>query len=521
MKYADPELDLGGGGNSIFDDLEDEPKEETEIQEGIPEDTDKIKSDKTDEDEGSIDTKPDVSAGTTPNFQAKFLEFSQRKTEERNSEASGDRKVKDEKSRQEPTASQIAALLQNTDNSNRVLERRDSVKSDGSGKDQLPKTPTAPSTPKTPSGLLHGMDQTNPLATGLGSRPPYPSTMQSPVHQKGYQTPQPSPGSAGVYPPTQTGLPSPKVMPSPKSNVPSPRTPVSPFGQQPVTPGGQVQQQSPFSQAVHSPFSPPVTSPFTGVATSSAPQSPFQAVPNRTQSPFTLATSGSGQSPYGTPVSQASPVQTSNSPGHTPPTSFPMQRSPRGTITPTNQYMHGTFAQQAIQGPPPRGTTLTPTPNSILYGQSVTSQHNVRGQAPGIMSGPRASQIQPGMVGGDAVQIPPQGMDIGSPGAPPQMRMPMQGLPSRPDVAADVRFPGQHGPPGMHVQRPTGPVHPYGPPGQQQAPGQPSMRMPGMRPPMQGMGSPGAQGGKSGLLQDQPLLIQDLLEQVSIIIHDI
>jgi hypothetical protein len=91
-----------------------------------------------------------------------------------------------------------------------------------------------------------------------------------------------------------------------------------------------------------------------------------------TQSPFNTADSTSApQSPYGTSVSQppfglppgslqptfgpqTSPMSTSQSPG---------QRSPRGAITPTNQYIQGAYGKPPMQVSQ-QGGTLGPAPNS-------------------------------------------------------------------------------------------------------------------------------------------------------------
>lgn len=55
----------------------------------------------------------------------------------------------------------------------------------------------------------------------------------------------------------------------------------------------------------------------------------------------------------------------------------------RATITPTNQYNQGSYSQPlGVLGPPPRGATLTPTPSSIVYGQSAATQHTLRPQGP-------------------------------------------------------------------------------------------------------------------------------------------
>ena len=66
-----------------------------------------------------------------------------------------------------------------------------------------------------------------------------------------------------------------------------------------------------------------------------------------------------------------------------PVTSSRAQMASRATITPTNQYNQGSYSQPlGALGPPPRGATLTPTPSSILYGQSAATQQALRPQGP-------------------------------------------------------------------------------------------------------------------------------------------
>ena len=354
---TDTELNLGGS-KSILDDLDEV---ENDVKEHAAR-ADPKETDKSEEDKESDAAK---TASGVADFQAKFLEFSQKKSEERKTDGTQDLSETEKKKQEQQNISQIAALLQSTEHMGRTLERRDSQKSDSgslSGKDHMPHTPG------TPSGIPSGLDQGQMAA--MGPRPPFGPNMQSPLHQM--HPAQPSPGSSGGgYPPqapTTPGQPSPQVMQSPKSNIPSPRTPNV---QSPFNPN--VGQMSPFPQT-HSPFSPSVST------ASSAPQSPFGAA--KTQSPFTLPVGSSNQSPYGTPDG---------------PSQSPGQRSPRGTITPTNQYMQGTYAQQLMHGPP-RGTTLTPTPNSIPYGQSVTSMHALRNPGATNMAGPRPPYSSPSQV---------------------------------------------------------------------------------------------------------------------------
>ncbi|XP_060078098.1 histone-lysine N-methyltransferase 2C-like, partial [Ylistrum balloti] len=537
LKYADPELDFDDQGKSILDDLVEESKtedSESEVKSEIdgpgsnkPEEKESAETQdsiKMEDDKSETGPKSVAAMGAV-DFQAKFLEFSKRKQEERNGDGTpGPLDQKPSINEENKNKSQIAAILQNTEHMRPQLDRRDSQKSDNGsvGKDLLPRTPSG-----TPTGIPSslGMDQTTMGQSGLplGSRSSYNSGMPSPLHQMAQvypgSHPQPSPSSTtGKYPQQSPGtpsLPSPKVLPSPKSNIPSPRTPnvPSPFSQQSGL-GGQL---SPFSQAVQSPFSPPVSSatqsPFSAPpATSSAPQSPY-GPPGRTQSPFTLPVSGStgnSQSPFGA-MSQPSPMSASQAPG---------QRSPRGTITPTNQYMQGTYGQPMMPVPPRGATTLQPTPNSILYGQSSAAQQINKTQTG--MSGPRMPFTSQGM----PQQGPPQSVDhqhqqqhmeMTSPGGTPVMRMPRTSLPEGIGSEQAMQFQSQQQIPASMYQgnmqgpRPQGGM--IGAPGQSQPPpGHPGIRMPGMRPPTP-TATTTAQS-KVRLLQDQPLLIQDLLDQV-------
>ncbi|KAK3105764.1 hypothetical protein FSP39_005042 [Pinctada imbricata] len=472
IRFVDQDTDMNlGSSKSIFDDLDEVENDVKEQQ---------VSSDNKDLDKGDgKDSDASKTASGVADFQAKFLEFSQKKSEERKTD--GQELSETEKKKQDQqNISQIAALLQ-SEHMGRTLERRDSQKSDSGslgGKDQLPHTPG------TPSGLPPGMDQGQIGA--MGPRPPFGAGMQSPLHQM--HPAQPSPGSStGAYPPqapTTPGQPSPQVTQSPRSNIPSPRTPnvQSPFNPQ---------QMSPFPQA-QSPFSPSVST------SSSAPQSPFGS--SKSQPPFSLPVGSSTQSPYGTPET---PLQ---SPG---------QRSPRGTVTPTNQYMQGTYGQQLMHAPP-RGSTLTPTPKSIPYGQSVTSMHGLRNPVPGGQH-----PFPPSAAGH---QMPPatMGMDLNNPQMQPGIE---PGLPRMP-VPAMATSQGQ---PGVPIQgqpmTPTG--HPMTPTSMMQGPGGPMMSFPGPGPGQPQIPGPrpslppgatatttvASSQSRPQLLQDQPLLIQDLLEQ--------
>ncbi|XP_052693645.1 histone-lysine N-methyltransferase 2C-like isoform X7 [Crassostrea angulata] len=465
IKFVDTDTELNLDENkSIFDDLDD--VESGSMDKGDSKEDMKMTKEKMDSD---LDSSK--SGGGIPDFQSKFLEFSQKKNEERKIGAEGSGQMSEMDKKDQQSISQIAALLQQQSSEHMppTLERRDSVKSDSSlpGKEQLPRTPG--SGPLTPSGKQPGVDQGFP---GMGSRGPYSAGMHSPLHQMQSIPTQPSPGS--TYPPGQgpptPGLPSPKIMPSPRSNIPSPRTPSV---QSPFNPMNS--QQSPFPQT-QSPFSPTV---------SSAPQSPYAA--NKPQPSFSLPVGSTNQPGYST-VESGVPVQ---SPG---------QRSPRGTITPTNQYMQGTYGQPMMQGPP-RATTLTPTPTSILYGgQSGMAQHGMRNPVPASMNGSRppfsGASAHPM---GHSMETATSQMHSMDPSAVPHMA-----------TSQSSHTPGdmQGHPPSSQS---TATMPPYGMPGQ---------RMPGIRPPM-GIptssvpsSAPGAQGGgRPQLLQDQPLLIQDLLEQ--------
>lgn len=375
LKFADPTLDLDDAGGIL--DLMDDVKEEEEDK--------ATEENKTDEkqDIKKEDIKPDAAAlaeaaanaanaGGEVDFQAKFLEFSKKRD---GTAANG----QDQKNK-----SQIAAILQA---GGRVLERKDSQTSETGS------IPAHHPSPLHQIGAMAGTQVAGQLSPSGGK-----------YHQQSPSTP---------------GMASPKVMPSPKSNAPSPRTPgvASPFSQHPT------QQQSPFSQ--HSPFSPPVSSgtqsPFTAPPTStSAPQSPF-GLPGQTPSPFPMPPGASPSSqPQYVPMSQAPPASSQQSP-----------RSPRGTVNPTNQYMQGSYSQQIMQVPP-RGSTLTPTPNSILYGQPPVSQHMMRGQQPHGMMGPRppfTSQAQAAQSMGMEIG-PHTNMEMTSPGGTPRpQRPPMTGMP--------------------------------------------------------------------------------------------
>lgn len=383
--------------------------------------------------------KGEVEKQGVSEFQAKFLEFSQKKQgQNEEAKAAGDANKKQQE------ASQAQAV------------KTESV--DGSEA----RTPSAPGTPMTPS-----------MAPGQ------------------YTHGAPSPHQAAMYgQPSPSGMPSPKIMPSPKSQ-PSPRTPGE--GQFP-------QQPSPFSQhSMQSPFSPSAT------ATASAPQSPYAGTNPGTQSPFAVPASQSVPVMKG----QGSPLPTSHSPSHTPPAAFPMQRSPRANVPGQPvQYPQGQFQQGYMQGPPP--------PRGMVPGQTghPFNQTGVRQQIPGIR--------------------PPTSLPL------PQQQL----LPGQPQVSGDMTSPGMrpmH--PGMRLERPGFPGHPPtspGKPGQGQAgvfPGMPGLRAstPGSQPPQSFMSQNTAHSAgmvamasaastvttstgqsRSTLLQDQPLLIQDLLEQVQL-----
>ncbi|XP_055997566.1 histone-lysine N-methyltransferase 2C-like isoform X11 [Ostrea edulis] len=467
IKFVDTDTELNLDENkSIFDDLD-------EVENGSMEKADNKEDMKMHvaKEKMDSDMESSKSGGGIPDFQSKFLEFSQKKNEERKIGTEGGGQMSEMDKKDQQNISQIAALLQSSEHMSPALERRDSVKSDSSvsGKDQLPRTPG--SGPLTPSGMQQGVDQAGSYP-GMGSRGPYAGGMPSPLHQMQNNPTQASPGS--TYPPGQgpstPGLPSPQIMPSPRSNIPSPRTPSV---QSPFNPMNN--QQSPFPQT-QSPFSPTV---------SSAPQSPYAG--SKPQPPFSLPVGSTSQTGYSS-VESGAPAQ---SPG---------QRSPRGTITPTNQYMQGTYGQPMMQGPP-RGTTLTPTPSSILYGgQSGVTQHGIRNPVPVSVNGSRppfsGASGHPMGHGIETVTSQVHPMD---PSAVPHMASSQA-----PHGSGDM----QGHPPS--TQSPAA-MSPYGLPGQ---------RMPGIRPQMGGLTSPvttsapGGQGvGRPQLLQEQPLLIQDLLEQ--------
>lgn len=514
LKYADPELD---NDLCCFDslDLGDEIKQESGGDEATsdqrkPEAPAEEKRRGEEESPDSQSKQSEVGAGA---FQAQFLEFSQRKNEER---LTTDQQ--DDGKKREQAVSHIAALLQGTDVVSHPLERKDSQKSeDGMGVERPgSRHSTAPGTPDGAAG---------PAGMPLGVRPTYGSSLKSPLHQAmpGF------PGGPSQHSPSGSnqgfphGLPSPKIQPSPKSGMPSPRTPSiqSPFSQ-PVTPGQPLtpgQQLSPFSQQVPSPFSPPITSthsPFSGVPQMSGPQSPFSAnMPGSSQSPYSLPPHASGQSPYGSQVSEASPIPASHSPGHTPPVHFPVQRSPRGPVPSVNQYPPGAL-----------GNTVVPAPSGMI----VTQQRAVRPQMVGQR--PMSSVM---MQNQGAVLADQQRMPIS-----PQAHVALEMMARGTQPLSHLRMPA----PGSVVQDPTRMGLPPGtsvadfPHGMQpRMPGTDSMAT--MFPNMQTQDVGAAQAGsalpvghprmpmtvaqqqvmvgdRTTLLQEQPLLIQDLLEEVSL-----
>ncbi|XP_048237798.1 histone-lysine N-methyltransferase 2C-like isoform X4 [Haliotis rufescens] len=375
------------------------------------------------DDEKSQDQK----ANPAKDFQAKFLEFSQKRQEQYALDAArlakdGKKDEKDKKAggaKETKGVSHIAALLQGTEPIGSRLERSEIEK-------------------RLQAGVRAseaGKPQTDPLGLGLGQRPGFGPGM-SPLHHgpsphQGPLTPvhmSPS-GSIGV--PGTPGLPSPKFIPSPRSGQPSPRTPNmhSPFSQmpvhsphsQPVTPGAS--QLSPFSTSVQSPFSPPVSahSPF-GSGLVSAPLSPYS------QGAQPRPVLSHSQTSFGPNTPQGMLNPSPQSVGHPQTQSFPMHHSPRATITPTNQYTQGTYGQQ-LNHVPPRGSTLTPTPSSILYGQSIASQHGIRNQ------GPRLPFPQVSQPGGEEGQ--------GQEGMPPSVVMSQAGMPGQPPSSIAQQLQGE------------------------------------------------------------------------------
>jgi hypothetical protein len=486
LKYADPEHDLDIEGQNIFDLVgEHENDAETKAHDKSAGDQSKPKVGDTAKHNKS-ESQPSGNKPET-DFQSKFLEFSQKKKED---QAGTDNLSESEKSKQE--FNQIAALLQKSEQLGHKLERRDSQKSDGSGKDH-----TGPNTPV--------MDQMGNIQTpgmAVGPRHSFPAGIHSPMHQSFPGTAVPSPGSAAgsfQQAPGTPGLVSPKVMPSPRSSAPSPKTPnaLSPFSQQPLTPvvTGQ-QQQSPFSQPTNSPFSPSVTctqSPFNTAVSTSAPQSPYGT--SVSQPPFGLPP-GSLQPTFGP---QTSPMSTSQSPG---------QRSPRGAITPTNQYIQGAYGKPPMQVSQ-QGGTLGPAPNSVMYGGPRLPYSGAAGGIPGEGF---ATEIDPALSGQAGVRMP---------GTSVQSSMPNVSMPYQPGQEGMPRFPTQPPMRGVTPGVPPG-FSGTGKPGMVGFP--PGMRMPPMRQPSPGLASPGLttptsqnSSAKSQLLQEQPLLIQDLLEKVSIL----
>jgi len=107
------------------------------------------------------------------------------------------------------------------------------------------------------------------------------------------------------------------------------------------------------------------------------------------------------------------------------------------------------------------------------------------------------------------------------PGTSVQSSMPNVSMPYQPGQEGIPRFPTQPPMRGVTPGVPPG-FSGTGKPGMVGFP--PGMRMPPMRQPSPGLASPGMttptsqnSSAKSQLLQEQPLLIQDLLEKVSIL----
>lgn len=129
---------------------------------------------------------------------------------------------------------------------------------------------------------------------------------------------------------------------------------------------------------VQSPFSPsapgyPQSLPSanaSGSVSSSAGHTPPSAPPSRTQSPF--LTGVDRVIPFN-PNSQAAQTIVP-SPGQTSPV-MNFNQFGRGTVQSLNQYMQGTYGQPQTHVPP-RGGVLTP--NSVLYGQPVANQHFIK-----------------------------------------------------------------------------------------------------------------------------------------------
>ncbi|KAK6183545.1 hypothetical protein SNE40_011007 [Patella caerulea] len=381
LRFTDPELDkiLGEEESNLLDENldfmdeqkppnrdepreEDEPKTEVKEEEKKPAETEETSTVKTEEDKTE-----------SKDFQSKFLEFSQKRKDGEDVKA-GTSKSSD-KSKGPVGVSHIAALLQGT---KPVENRMDKAEAEKQEIQNLAGTVEA---------LRKDMEARRQEASKqdmIGQRPHFGPGMASPLHHVASPHQSPSIGIP-LSNPDASGLHSPKVLP--RSGQPSPRTPGmhSPFGpmlgpvlspmSQPMNPE---QQLSPFpAGSAHSPFSPPVSScplsPF--ASTTSGPHSPFPQIgPNVSQPQF--GHPGPGQVPYGSPSHSVSQPAT---PGQT----FPMQHASRATITPTNQYTQGTYGQPYM---PPRGGTLTPSPNSILYGQSAAAQHAMRTPGPGMRS---------------------------------------------------------------------------------------------------------------------------------------
>ena len=432
LQYADPELNKELPTNFlddlVLDDCNADTKEEDHQEENDDDNTlgtndspaaETVKTEETAEDSmmtaGTSDTKlPTTSVKSTEqksqsDFQAKFLEFSQMRKEEppptppRNQNLdvkSPSIKEGVEKSSTIQNSRHIAALLQsspdhvNPDGSKSVVPHGFASKPAHSFVGSPMKTEPDLQHPSNSQAVIRELQKnispSSSLSNLSASSPKIQSSMQAgnmsnspidpslaPMMIDRSRPPSSKPGQMS------TMLPSPKDN-LPKSGLSSPRTPTaqSPFGQ--VT-GPQVAAQlarhSPMSvSTVQSPFSPsapgyPQSLPSanaSGSVSSSAGHTPPSAPPSRTQSPF--LTGVDRVIPFN-PNSQAAQTIVP-SPGQTSPV-MNFNQFGRGTVPPMNQYIQGTYGQSQTHISP-RGGVLTPTPNSILYGQPVSNQHFIK-----------------------------------------------------------------------------------------------------------------------------------------------
>lgn len=395
LQYADPELNKELGtdfldelvldetdcnGDSKEEERQDSPDESNSL--AADERTETIKTESNSE-ETIISSETNDSKSNSiqsseqksqSDFQAKFLEFSQMRKEEppptppstSNSDTKGSVLNKEghtEKSSTIQNSRHIAALLQSSpDQKSLVMKIEPDLQNQNSSqsvKEQKESSPTSSmsnlsaSSPKVQSTLQSGTICNSPIESL--------STMIE-------RSRPPSRQMSGM-------LPSPKDS-LPKSGLSSPRTPSahSPFGQvSGPQSSSQLTRHSPMSASTaQSPFSPGYPQSLTTASVgsvSSAGHTPPSAPSSRAQSPYL---SGADRVIQYNQNSQSASTAAPNVGQSSPTLGF--HQIGRGTVPPVNQYIQGTYGQPQTHLPP-RGGILTPTPNSILYGQSVTNQN--------------------------------------------------------------------------------------------------------------------------------------------------